>query len=35
MFPLEEKKTEELKYCMDGEVYDDLSSCVESGWKLR
>lgn len=35
VFPLEQKKVEELKYCMEGEVYDHLSPSVGSGWKLR
>jgi hypothetical protein len=34
VFPLEQKKIAELKYYMGGEMYDDLSPSVGSGWKL-
>lgn len=35
VFPLEQKEVEQLKYCLQEEVFDDVSPSVGSGWKLR
>ncbi|XP_021931966.1 cytosolic endo-beta-N-acetylglucosaminidase isoform X2 [Zootermopsis nevadensis] len=34
VFPLEQKEVEQLKYCLQEEVFDDVSPSVGSGWKL-
>jgi hypothetical protein len=35
VFPLERTQIEELKDCMEEELYVDMSRSVGSGWKLR